>query len=109
MSIKSFFQAIVGFFKMAGRSLVQLEGIMPEALFVVKLIAEATPTRSDDELLKLATSYGFGPVQVREFGRKEDLLRAIARVALQRKLRLSLKDSMLNAAIELAVLEHKGR
>jgi hypothetical protein len=107
MTVKSFFRSILRFFQKADKALIQIEDILPDALFIVDLVAKATPGRTDDELVGLAKDFGFGPVQLSEYGRKEDLLRAIARTALQKRVRLSIKESVLNAAIELAVLEHK--
>ena len=107
-AIKDFFRRLLRFFKKADAALRQVEDILPDAIAIVSLIAAATPTRSDDEIIALARDYSSGPVALIDLTRKEDALRAIARLALQRCVRIGLKDHIANAAIELAVTALKS-
>ena len=105
MNIKAFFRLIAKIFKYGGKALIQVEDILPDALEIAKMIAMATPTRSDDEILALINEHAYGAVKLTDFANKGDVLRAVARVALQRRLRLKIRESVLNAAIDLAALE----
>jgi hypothetical protein len=104
------FKAIGGFFKKLFSKetmkkldsvLSQVESILPQAFEVAKLVALATPTRVDDELIAFAASIAFDGVV--DFSSKEDTLRSMARFLLQKKVRKQVGDNVLNAAIELAV------
>lgn len=108
MNWGKFFGKLAGVFTKAGTALNQVEDILPEALDIVKLIAAATPGRTDDQIAALASDFSVGAADLAGIGRPEDRLRTIARIALQRQVRLSIKESVINAALELALLQHKG-
>lgn len=99
-----FFRRLIGLFRKAEIALSQIETLIPDALFIVEMIAKATPTRADDDIVQLAREYALGPVVIAQLhaGNRDEALRMIARVALQKHVRLSIKDSVANAAIELA-------
>lgn len=103
-----FFSTIAKIFTKAVPVLNQVEDILPEALDIVKLVAAATPNRTDDQIAALASDFSVGAADLAGIGRPEDRMRTIARIALQRQVRLSIKESVINAALELALLQHKG-
>ena|SRR3990167_1565389 len=105
MNIRGFFKLIASIFKHGAKALIQVEDILPDAMEIARMIAVATPTRSDDEMLALINEHAYGAVRLTDFANRGDVLRAVARVALQRRLRLQIRDSVLNAAIDLAALE----
>lgn len=108
MSLKEFFRKIGQLFRKANDFITQVDAIVPEALQIVEAIAAATPTRSDDEIIRLAKNYGYGAVTAVDLMHREDLLRSIARVALQPNVRDGIKDNILNAALEIALGIHKS-
>lgn len=108
MNWGKFFNKLAGVFRNTGTALNQVEDILPDALSIVEFVAAATPDRTDDQIAALAKDFTIGPVDLAGIGRPEDRLRTIARIALQRKVRLSIKESVINAALELALLQHKG-
>jgi hypothetical protein len=110
MGLGKFFKTIGGFFKKVfSKSTLQkldqvftkVEQILPDAFEVAKVVALATPTRADDELIAFAESIAFPGVV--DFSSKEDTLRSMARFLLQKRVRQEMGDNILNAAIELAV------
>jgi hypothetical protein len=110
MGLGKFFKGIGGFFKKVfskstvakiEKVLLQVEDILPEAFEVAKLVALATPTRIDDELIAFAESIAFDGIV--DVSSKEDTLRSMARFLLQKKVRVKVADNVLNAALELAV------
>ena len=105
MNFKEFFRLIISIFKHGSAALIQVEDLLPDALEIARMIALATPTRSDDEILALINQHAYGAVKLTDFAHKGDVLRAVARVALQKRLRMNIRSSILNAAIDLAALE----
>lgn len=109
-NVRAFFRRLIQLFSKAEKALLQIEDLLPDALNVVQVIATLTPTRADDEILEVAREYSAGPVVLAQLhnGQREEALRTLARIALQSKVRLNLKDSIANAAIELAYTVHKA-
>ena len=104
--LKKFFVSVKALFVKADKALSQVEDLLPTALQVVELVASLTPARTDNEIASLIKTYA---LDLPPYGNKDNLLRAAARVLLQKRVRLSIKDSVANAAVELAVVVLKSR
>lgn len=106
MFLIDFFKSIGRLFVHADKALKQVQDLLPQALEVVQLVAEATPTRSDDEVVALLKKESLA---LPAFGNKENLLRLIARTLLSRRVGLKISDNVANAAVELAVVVFKSK
>jgi hypothetical protein len=109
MGFKTFFRKVGGFFKaiFSRKQLERLDSILQEiekltplAFEAVQVVASMTPTRSDDEFLNVSKQFGLGPLDLTT---KENALRDLARLLLQKQRRDAIRDSVANAAVELAV------
>lgn len=91
--------------------LSEAEQIMPLAYQIAFTLAALTPTRTDDELIAAAQQITGGEFKVADLLRNHssgDVLRAIAKFALQKHLRTDVKSNVLNLAIEAAVAALEG-
>lgn len=108
------FTAPINFFKKlfsnGAEGFMQLiEKVSPlvnKAYPVVKKIAELTPTKTDDAILKAYEHYGLGKLFVA--GTDKGLaLRELAKEVIKDSNTTALNDYMLNTAVELAYAKYK--
>lgn len=87
--------------------------VAKQATDIVEAIAKLTPTRSDDELIALWRLYGLTNIEkwlAFPIAERGGALLEAARTELMKRVELSrLSQSILNAGIELAVVEYKER
>jgi len=89
--------------KKANAVAVKIQEIFPEALEAAKYIASLTPTRTDDELVRLAAQFGLPLFSSSDKLTVGNLLQNAAGIVLKQKLGRNLPDNIVNAAINTAV------
>lgn len=109
--VKSFFNRLINLFsnKSVEKLIDVLEFLSPhvnKAYPIVKKIAELTPTRIDDEIVKAYVHFGFKDVFDPNV-EKNEALRNLARLVFKKESKEDVKDHVTNTAIEVAYTRYR--